>query len=188
MQSDRMRAHCAPPAQATADDAAPSGPDGCACIAPSARASTGVRRTAWRKAPPSMPAIFYKPAGTRRTSAVLPLLLALDELAHGPRARLRELVGRLGLDRETACMVHALARKLAGDALRRDPRAIGHATPRGRPEVLAAWSAGVDEAVSACGRLMADGLAQAEVRAALAESFRRDRAPEAVCTPRSSLR
>ena len=190
MPLDRIPDPGAPRVEASADDAAPATSASGTCIAPAERASTGVRRSAWRKAPPSMPVVVYKRAGARRKPALLPLLVALDELAYSPlaRERLRQDVVPLDIDLDTLRMVHALARQLAGDALRRDAQVDASAAPRGRSAVLTAWSAGLDEAVLCCGRLVAAGLSQADIRAALAESFRRHRAREAAPDPGSSPR
>lgn len=190
MPFDRMPDPGAPRVQASTDDVAPAASASGAFIAPAERASTGVRRSAWRKAPPSMPVVVYKRAGARRKPALLPLLVALDELAYGPlaRERLRQDAVRLGIDRDTLRMVHALARQLAGDALRRDAQGDASAAPRGRSAVLAAWSAALDEAVSCCGRLVAAGLSQADIRTALAESFRRHGVREAAPDPGSNPR
>jgi hypothetical protein len=190
MPLDRMPDPGAPGVEVSADDAAPAASASGTFIAPAERASTGVRRSAWRKAPPSMPVVVYKRTGARRTSALLPLLVALDEFAHGPlaRERLRQDTERLGIDRETARMVQALAREFASETLRRDVRAAGEAASRGRSEVIKAWSAGIDAAVSHCGRLTAAGLSPSEVRVALAESFRRHCAREAAPEPGSNPR
>jgi hypothetical protein len=190
MPFDRTPDQEPPRLETTAGDAASAAPAAGACIAPAARASTGVRRSAWRKAPPSMPIVVYKRAGTRRKPALLPLLVALDELAYGPsaRERLRRDGRRLGIDLDTLRMVQALARKLAGDALRRDVQGDASVAPRGRSEVLSVWSAGLDEAVSRCGQLVAAGLSQAGIRAVLAESFRLDPAQPAAPDCRSNSR
>ena len=190
MPFDRTPDQGPPPVEAPAGDGAPAASASCACIAPGERASTGVRRSAWRKAPPSMPIVIYKRAGGRRKPALLPLLVALDEFAYGPpaRERLRRDGARLGIDLDTLRMVHALARQLAGDALRRDAQGDASVAPRGRAEVLSAWSAGLDEAVSRCGHLVAAGMSQPDIRAALAESFRRHPAQQAALDRRSNAR
>jgi hypothetical protein len=190
MPFDRMPDPGAPRVEASADDAAPATSASGTFIAPAERASTGVRRSAWRKAPPSMPVVVYKRAGARRKPALLPLLVALDELAYGPlaRERLRQDVVPLDIDLDTLRMVHALARQLAGDALRRDAQVDASAAPRGRSAVLTAWSAGLDEAVLCCSRLVAAGLSQADIRAALAESFRHDPVQQGARDRRSNAR
>jgi hypothetical protein len=190
MSLDRMRARGASDAEVPAGDAMAAAPGSGACVAPAERASTGVRHSAWRKAPPSMPIVVYKSSSARRTPALLPMLAALDEFAYGPLAceRLRQHAERLGIDTETARMVHALVRKLAGDALRRDLRADASTAPLCRHAVLGAWTTGLDEAVSQCERLVAAGLSPSDIRAGLAESFRHDRAQRTAPTPPCNAR